>query len=42
MRIFATSSKDGSLNLYNLYNGIQYRTLYHPDHLSIDNVSSNK
>jgi len=38
MRAFATGSSDGTMNIYNLYNGVHMRHFYHPKFLPITNV----
>ncbi|KRX06583.1 WD40-repeat-containing domain [Pseudocohnilembus persalinus] len=37
MKCFATCSLDGSINIYNIYNGKHLRSLYHPQGLPIYN-----
>ncbi|KAL4509991.1 hypothetical protein ABPG72_010184 [Tetrahymena utriculariae] len=36
--VFATASEDSTINIYNLISGQFYRTFFHPNNLSIDNV----
>lgn len=38
MRIFATCSQDGQVNMYNIISGVHLRTLFHPKNYPIKSV----